>query len=62
MDEADKTVCAMHKNKKVLFCENCCLSLCVKCKDKHARNHEIRFLEETAEFVTIKFKQGQTEI
>ena len=62
MEPKDKGICSLHRLKKTLFCEECVLSLCSKCQKKHDQSHELRTLEETAECMLTKFRQGLIEV
>ncbi len=56
----DKTLCTLHKLKKTFFCEHpsCLYELCFTCRDKHEKGHPIKFIEETAKFVSSRFKDS----
>ncbi len=58
----DKTLCIIHKLKKSFFCEDCLFELCVTCKEKHEKSHAIKFIEESARFVTDKFRENLEEL
>lgn len=60
--ELDKTLCIIHKLKKTFFCEDCLFELCFTCWEKHERGHTIKFIEESARFVTDKFRNSLDEI
>lgn len=57
----DKSLCVIHKLKKTFFCEECLYELCFTCREKHERNHPIKFIEETAKYVIQEFKGSLDE-
>ena len=58
----DKTLCVLHKSKRTFFCDECALELCTQCRDKHPSNHTIRFIEETAKYITNYFYDGKENV
>mmetsp|Transcript_2350 Transcript_2350/g.1689 ORF Transcript_2350/g.1689 Transcript_2350/m.1689 type:complete len:148 (-) Transcript_2350:817-1260(-) len=62
MEPDDKNICKQHRAKKTLFCNQCLVPMCGRCYKKHDQAHEIWTVEEAAEFVISKFRQGLVEV